>query len=111
MRKTREDKKWERRQKSSRAAILGWKRHHEAKAAAGIVDIYEDVHAYGPYRITIESIRSGKVNTLYLREGTRRDNFFAELNGKPFNPEKVSISAISRIIRKSIVKTRSVRIV
>ena len=61
--------------------------------------------------IKIKSIRSGKTNVLYLHEGERRDNFFADLNGEPFKPEKVSISTVTRIIRKSIVKTRSGRIV
>ncbi|KKT30204.1 MAG: hypothetical protein UW18_C0021G0003 [Microgenomates group bacterium GW2011_GWF1_44_10] len=65
MRKTREERKWERSQKSSRAATIGWERIHAAKAAAGIVEIYNDVHAYGAYEITIKSIRSGKVNVLY----------------------------------------------
>lgn len=110
MRKTREELKWERSQRSSRAAILGWERHHAAKAAAGIVEIYDQPHAYGPVKITIESIRSGRVNVLYLHEGERRDTFTAELNGRPWKPEKVSISTVTRIIRKSIVKTKSGRI-
>ena len=109
--KTREERKWERSQKSSRAATLGWERYHAAKAAAGIVEIYDDVHAYGAYEITIKSIRTGKVNTLHLFEGERRDNFMAFLNGQPFKPEKVSISTVTRIIRKSIVKTKSGRVV
>lgn len=66
---------------------------------------------YGAFKITIESIRSGKTNVLMLHEGERRDNFFAELNEEPWKPEKVSISTVARIIRKSIVKTRSGRIV
>lgn len=111
MKKTREELKRERSLKSSRAAILGWERYHAAKAAAGIVEIYDQHHAYGEFKITIESIRSGKTNVLILHEGERRDNFFAELNGQPWKPERVSISTIARIIRKSIVKTRSGRIV
>jgi hypothetical protein len=110
MRKTREERKIERSEKASRAATLGWERYHEAKAAAGVVDIYDQPHAYGDFKITIESIRSGKTNVLYLREGERRDNFYVELNGQPFKPEQVSISTIARIIRKSIVKTKSGRI-
>lgn len=111
MRKTREELKLERSLKSSMAATLGWERYHSAKASAGIVEIYNDVHAYGAYKITIESVRSGKVNVLMLNEGDRRDTFFAELNGQPWKPEKVSISTVARIIRKSIVKTRSGRII
>lgn len=112
MRKTREERKWERSQKSSRAATLGWERIHAAKSAAGIVEIYEDVHAYGPYEITIKSISSGKINVLYLGEGgTRRDNFSADLNGKPWEPRIASISDVTRFVRKAIVKTRSGRIV
>ena len=108
--KTREERRIERSEKSSRAATLGWERYHAAKIVAGIVEIYDQPHAYGDYKITIESIRSGKVNVLYLHEGERRDTFFADLNGQPFKPEKVSISTVTRIIRKSIVKTKSGRI-
>ena len=108
MRKTREERKFERSQRASRNAIIGWQRYHEAKAAAGIVEIYEDVHAYGKYEITIKSLRSGKINTLFLNEGPRRDNFIATLNGLPHrNGKSISISALSALVRKSIVKTRS----
>jgi len=119
MRKTREELKLERSQRSSRAATLGWQRYHDAKAAAGIVEIYDQPHAYGDYRITIESLRSGKINVLFLHgedstltasKKSRRDNFLAELNGQPFKPERVSISDVTKIIRKSIVKTKSGRV-
>jgi len=120
MRKTREELKFERSQNSSRAATLGWERHHAAKEAAGVIDIYEQPHSYGNYKITIESERSGKINVLYLRgedttlyssKKSRRDNFLAELNGQPFKPERVSISVVTKIIRKSIVKTKSGRVI
>jgi hypothetical protein len=111
MRRTREELKYERSQKSSRAATLGWERYHAKKAAAGIVEFYDQPHAYGDYVITIKSMRSGKANVLYLHEGERRDTFLADLNGQPWKPEKVSISTVTRIIRKSIVKTKSGRVI
>lgn len=108
MRKTREELKLERSERASRAANARWEQYH---ATLVELPIYDQTHAYGPYKITIESIRSGKVNVLYLHEGERRDNFLAELNGEPWKPEKVSISTVTKIIRKSIVKTKSGRIV
>ncbi len=111
MRETREDRKHRLSAKGTHAVTVRWEREHAAMKEAGIVPVYDQPHAYGEFRITIESIRSGKVNVLYLREGERRDNFYAELNGEPWKPERVSISTVTRIIRKSIVKTRSGRIV
>jgi hypothetical protein len=107
MRETREDRKQRLSVKNRHAADIRWERYH----AICPCPVYSDVHAYGDYEITIKSIRSGKVNTLYLHEGERRDNFYATLNGSPWKPERVSISAATRIIRKNIVKTRSGRVV
>jgi hypothetical protein len=107
MRETREERKHRLSVKGSHAVTVRWDREH----ASGIVPVYDQTHAYGEYRITIESIRSGKVNVLYLREGERRDNFIAELNGEPWKPEKVSISSVTKFIRKGIVKTRSGRVI
>ena len=44
----------------------------QLKAAARIVEIYDDVHAYGEFEITIKSMRTGKTNVLHLYEGERR---------------------------------------
>lgn len=122
MRKTREERKFERSQRASRAATLGHERRLAAKRAAGIVEIYEDCHAYGDYEIQIKSIRSGKTNILYLHEDhedskediskKRRDNFYPTLNGKPWNGgRRISICGVSDAVRKSIVKTKSGSIV
>jgi len=120
MRLTREERKAKNSARSSNAANVRWDREHAAMREAGIVPIYEQPHAYGDYEITIKSIRTGKVNVLYLRgedstldvsKKSRRDNFLAVLNGQPFKPERVSISTVSRIIRKSIVKTKSDRVI
>jgi len=45
--KTREERKVERSLRSSRAATLGWEWYHAAKIEAGIVEIYDQPHAYG----------------------------------------------------------------
>lgn len=86
---------------------------------AGITHVYTQHCAYGAYEITIKSLRSGRINILSLYEDKdeptdkrrRRDNFYAELNGQPWKPERVSISDVARIIRKNIVKTRSAGII
>lgn len=106
MRETREERKQRLSIKGSNAVQVRWDRYH----AVCTVPIYDNHHAYGEYEITIKSIRSGKVNVLYLHEGKRRDNFIADLNGESWKPESVSISSVMRIVRKSIVKTRSGRI-
>ena len=120
MRETREERKQKLSQKASRAVQVRWDREHVTMREAGITPIYDQPHAYGDYKITIESMRSGKVNVLYLRgedstlttsKKSRRDNFLAELNGQPFKPERVSISTVTRIVRKSIVKTKSGRVI
>jgi len=111
MQLTREELKLKNRMRASHAANVRWEREHAAMREAGIIPVYKQHHAYGEFEITVKSLRSGKVNVLKLREGERRDNFRAELNGEPWKPEIVSISTVARIIRKSIVKTRSVGIV
>jgi len=107
MRITREERHFRNVLKGSRAVQKRWDDYH----ASCPDPVYEQHHAYGDYEITIKSIRSGKVNTLYLSEGSRRDNFFAKMNGQQRKDKSVSISTVTRIIRKSIVKTRSGRIV
>lgn len=112
MRKTREERKRERSEQSSRAANARWEKEHRESIESGESIIYEQHHAYGAFRITIESERSGSVNMLYLDEnGTRRDNFGATLNGKPWKPKVASISDVMKFVRKAIVKTRSGRII
>ncbi len=111
MRETREDRKHRLSIGGTRAVTVRWDREHAAMKEAGILPVYDQHHAYGPYKITIESLRPGKVNILHLHEGKRRDNFRAELNGQAWKPEIVSISTVTKIIRKSIVKTKSGRIV
>jgi hypothetical protein len=53
----------------------------------------------------------GEDSTLTTSKKSRRDNFLAKLNGQPFKPERVSISTVARIVRKSIVKTKSGRVI
>lgn len=107
MRETREDRKHRLSLKGSNAVRVRWDRHHETCPAP----VYDQHHAYGEYEIKIRSIRSGNEHTLYLHEGARRDNFYADLDGKPFLSKAVSICRVSELVRKNIVKTRSGRIV
>jgi len=108
MLKTREDRKFERSQKSSRAATLGWERYHAAKAAAGIVEIYEMPRPDDMYRIVVENLQNGKTHTLLLHPGPRRDNFSVDLDGQPWR--NGSFSSIMTTLRKSLVKTKSGRV-
>lgn len=107
MRETRVDRKARWSARGSHAVQVRWDRYHAECPAPE----YNQHHAYGPYKITIESMRTGKVNVLMLNEGERRDNFFAELNGEPWKPERVSISSVTKFVRKNIVKTKSGRII
>lgn len=109
MRKTWEELKWERSQKSSRAATLGWERYHAAKVAAGIVEIYEMPRPDDMYRITVENLQNGKTHTLMLHPGPRRDNFSVDLDGKTWR--NGSFSSIIATLRKSLVKTKSGRVI
>lgn len=109
MRKTREERKWERSQKSSRAATLGWARYHAAKAAAGIVEIYELPRLDTEYRITVENLMTNKSHTLTLHPGPRRDNFSIDLDGKPWRT--MGFSGIMAVLRKSLCRTKSGRVI
>jgi len=110
MRETREDKKNRLSAEGTRAVTARWDRYHAERAASGIVEIYDQPHAYGDYEITIKSIRSGRTNVLYLHEGSTMMNFRIDLNGQPFKPELASVTTLMKIIRKNIVKTKSGRI-
>lgn len=115
MQETREDRKRRLSAKASHAVQVRWDRYHAECPAPE----YNQHHAYGAYEITTKSIRTGRVNVLYLHEDSdaptaklgRRDNFYAELNGLPWKPERVSLSDVTKIIRKNIVKTKSGRVV
>lgn len=109
MRKTREERKWERSQRSSRAATLGWQRHHEARRAAGIAEIYGLPRPADMYRITVDNLMSGRSHTLMLHPGPRRDNFRVDLDGHPWR--RGSFSSIMQTLRKSLVRIKSGRVI
>lgn len=106
MRKTREDRKFERSQKASRAANARWSQHH---AALVELPIYEQPRIETEYEITVRNLITGKAHTLLLHPGPRRDNFRVDLDGTPWRVG--SFSSIMAILRKSLVKSKPGRIV
>lgn len=105
MRKTREERKFERSQKASRAANARWEQYH---ASLVEMPIYDQPRPADMYRITVENLMSGKAHTLLLHPGPRRDNFSVDLDGRPWRIGSFSI--IMATLRKSLAKTKSGRI-
>lgn len=105
MRETREERKHRKSIKAQRAVNKRWADYHASCACP----VYEQHHAYGEYEIIVKSKRSGIEHKFYLHEGSRRDNFHTDMDGKPW--KSLSICSMAVILRKSIVKTRSGRII
>ncbi len=92
--------------RASRAANARWAQYH---ATLFELPIYEQPRPAEMYRIMVDNLMSGVSHALLLHPGPRRDNFRVDLDGRPWR--RGSFSSIMETLRKSLVKTKSGRIV